>query len=89
MDYWKYEEKVDLESSRTELLSKKCFEDYVFLSNNACESLNHLINSLIAINHNVTISRFEIILKTLFIRIDSIDNIKSKFRAYRKKKTIF
>ena len=32
---WKYEGKIDLESSRSELISKKCFEDYVFLSNNA------------------------------------------------------
>ena len=49
-------------------------EDYIFLSNNACESLNHLINSLIAINQNVNISRFAVILKTLFIRMGAVDN---------------
>ena len=83
---WKYEGKIDLESSRSELISKKCFEDYVFLSNNACESLNHLINSLIDINHNVSISRFEIILKTLFIRMDSIDNQNQNLEHIERKR---
>ena len=55
-----------LDSSRTELISKKSLEDYVFLSNNACDSLNHLINSLIAINHNVSASRFGLLIDILF-----------------------
>ena len=49
-------------------------EDYIFLSNNICESLNHLINSLIEINQNASISRFETIRKTLFIRMEAVDN---------------
>ena len=32
---WKYEGKINLESSRSELISKKSFGDYIFLSNNA------------------------------------------------------
>ena len=30
--------------------------------------MNHLINSLIAVNNNVSLTRFELIIKTLFIR---------------------
>ena len=66
---WKYEGKINLNTNRLELISQKSLEDYIFLSNNACESLNHLINSLIAINQNVSITRFEIILKTLWVRM--------------------
>ena len=71
---WKYEGKINLNTNRSELISQKSLEDYIFLSNNACVSLNHLINSLIAINQNVSISRFEVILKTLFIRMEAVDN---------------
>ena len=63
-------------------------EDYVFLSNNACDSLNHLINSLIAINHNVSVSRFEIVLKTLFVRMNTIDNQNQNLENIERK-TIF
>ena len=61
-------------------------EDYIFLSNNACESLNHLINSLIAINQNVSITRFEIILKTLFIRMEAIDNQNQDLQQIERKR---
>ena len=59
-----------MEINRVQLISERKLNDYVFLSNNACESLNHFINSLIAVNNNVSIKRFEIILKTLFVRLE-------------------
>ena len=46
----------------------------VFYSNNCEESINHLINSYIDINNKIGITRFEIILKTLFIRLNSKNN---------------
>ena len=46
-----------MEINRVQLISERKLNDYVFLSNNACESLNHLINSLIAVNNNVSIKR--------------------------------
>ena len=49
-------------------------ENYVFLLNNAYESLNYLINSLIVIYHNFSVSRFEIIIKTFFIKMDAINS---------------
>ena len=71
---WSYADKIDIKKSRSQLISEKNLQDYVFLSNNACESLNHLINSLIAVNNNVSLTRFEIILKTLFIRMELRNN---------------
>ena len=55
--------------SITELIAQKNFKEYVF-SNNCFKSLNHLINSLIAVNNNVSITRFELILKILFVRME-------------------
>ena len=46
-----------MEINRVQLISERKLNDYVFLSNNACESLNHLINSLIAVNNYVSIKR--------------------------------
>ena len=83
---WKYEGKINLNTNRSELISQKSLEDYIFLSNNACESLNHLINSLIAINQNVSITRFEIILKTLFIRMEAIDNQNQDLQQIERKR---
>ena len=67
---WSYDGKFNTEKTRTQLIAEKKFKDYVFFSNNACESLNHLINSLIAVNNNVSLTRFELIIKTLFIRME-------------------
>ncbi len=66
---WSYYGKFDMEIKRVLLISERKLNDYVFLSNNVCESLNNLINSLIAVNNKVSIKRLEIILKTLFIRL--------------------
>ena len=38
------------------------------------ESINHLINSYIDVNNKIGISRFETILKTLFIRLKTKNN---------------
>ena len=46
----------------------------VFYSNNCVESINHLINSYIDVNNNIGIKRFDNILKTLFIRLNSKNN---------------
>ena len=50
----------------------------VFYSNNCAESINHLINSYIDINNKIGITRFETILKTLFIRLNSKNNRNNK-----------
>ena len=75
-----------LHTNRSELISQKSLEDYRFLSNKVCESLNHLINSLIAINQNVSISRFEIIIKTIFFRMEAVDNQKQDLEHIKRKR---
>ena len=67
---WSYFEKYDLEGNNKRLISDSVLEDKVFFSNNCCESLNHLINSYIAVNNKVSFPRFEEILKNLFIRME-------------------
>ena len=64
-----------LGNSILKLIEKKLINDpilneYVFGSNNACESLNNLINNFIQINSKVDLDKFETIIKTLFIRLE-------------------
>ena len=40
--------------------------------------VNHLINSFIAINNKVSITRFEIIIKTLFVRLVVSNSLKDQ-----------
>ena len=47
-------------------------DEYIFLSNNCCESVNNLINNFIQVNSKVGIDRFETIIKALFIRLECI-----------------
>ena len=49
---------------------KKFIKGKLYLSNNCCESLNHLINNIIDINSNVSITKFIEIIKILFLRIN-------------------
>ena len=46
-------------------------EKYIFFSNNAVESFNHLINQCLDNNTKVSISKFEEMLKFIFIRFTS------------------
>jgi len=52
------------------LISDCLLEEYIFITNNCCESLNDLMNDFIQINARVDIDRFETIIKTLFIRLE-------------------
>ena len=77
MDKTKKKEIID-----TDLLKNKEFD-----SNNYCncvESINHLINSYIDVNNKLGITWFEVILKTLFIRL----NTKHSQNNLNKKKVI-
>ena len=75
---WSYDGKFNSEKARTQLIAEKKFKEYVFFSNNASESLDHLINSLIADNNKVSLTRFALILKTLFIRMEYKNNEDAK-----------
>ena len=67
---WSYFEKFDLDGNSKRLMSDSNLEDKDFFPDNCWESLNHLINSYIAVNNKVSFSRFEEILKNLFIRME-------------------
>ena len=49
---------------------KRIIREYIFVPNNCYESLNDFINNFIQINSGVSLSRFETITKTLFIRME-------------------
>ena len=76
MDKTKKKEKKLID---TDLLKNKVFD-----SNNCVESINHLINSYIDANNKLGITWFEVILKTLFIRL----NTKHSQNNLNKKKVI-
>jgi len=63
------EEKDDVKFNFN-ILSYCLLEEYIFITNNYCESLNKLINNFIQINAKVGIDRLETIIKTLFIRLE-------------------
>ena len=68
---WTYYEKFDFKKERNKfLISKQSLDKYIFVSNNCCESLNNLINNFIQVNSKISLSRFETIIKTLFIRME-------------------
>ena len=70
---WSYKGKFEFINSRNNnLISKGSLDEYIFLSNNCCESVNNLINNFIQVNSKVGIDRFETIIKTLFIRLECI-----------------
>ena len=69
---WSYFNKFDFINSRNKktLISDSLLEEYIFISNNCCESLNNLMNNFVEINAKVDIDRFETIIKALFIRLE-------------------
>ena len=42
---WSYTGKFEFKKSRKSLISNSVLENYIFLTNNACESVNNLINN--------------------------------------------
>ena len=65
-----YYGKFDFKKNRNKIIKDTVLDEYVFCSNNACESVNNLINNFIQINSQVSLSKFETIIKTLFIRLE-------------------
>lgn len=69
-DLWNYTKKINLKGNKDILFNEKIFKGKLYLSNNCCESLNHLINNIIDINSNVSITKFIEIIKFLFLRFN-------------------
>lgn len=62
--------KIWFQTNRKKIIKDSVLDEYVFCSNNACESVNNLINNFIQINSQVSLAKFEIIIKTQFIRLE-------------------
>ena len=69
-DLWSYFGKYYFKANRKKLINDSILNEYVFGSNNACESLNNLINNFIQIDSKVGLDKFETIIKTLIIRLE-------------------
>ena len=68
---WNYTSKFKFKGTKSSLFKKGEIDKYIFFSNNAVESFNHLINQCLDNNTKVSISKFEEILKFIFIRFTS------------------
>ena len=60
------------------LIEKNGLKNNICFSNNYDESFNHLINSFITSNTIVSFARFEIIIKSLFVRMENLRFNKKK-----------
>ena len=58
----------------SKLLKNLLFVEYIFCSNNACKSINNLLNNFIQINSKISLDKFETIIKILFIRLEKNRN---------------
>ena len=68
---WNYTSKFKFKGTKFSLFKEGEIDKYIFFSNNAVECFNHLINQCVDINTKVSISKFEEILKFIFIRFTS------------------
>lgn len=73
-DLWSYHGKFEFKGNKKKLADENKLKYYVYFTNNACESFNHLINQCILSNNKVSFNKFEDIIKYVFIRMEGIDN---------------
>ena len=63
---WSYHGKFDFKNQRKKyLISDEALDNYIFVSNNACESLNNLINNYIEINSKVSLIKIRNNIKSI------------------------
>lgn len=58
-ELWTYYGKFDFKSNRKKIIKDSVLDEYVFCYNNACESVNNLINNFIQINSQVSLAKFK------------------------------
>ena len=78
-----YSGKFNFTGTKKELIKSGDLKKYILFSNNAVESFNHIMNQCLDSNSRVSISKFEEILKYIFIRMnsntDKNDNLKEAY----------
>ena len=65
-----YFDKLEFKESRTSLLKSNELDKYIGFSNNACESINSYIRSLIPINQKISLNFFVKIIQKLFLKFE-------------------
>ena len=73
---WNYSSKFKFKGTKTLLFKEGEIDEYIFFSNNAVESFNHLINQCLDNNTKVSISKFEEILNSYLSDLLQITNLK-------------
>ena len=73
---WNYSSKFKFKGTKTLLFKEGEIDKYIFFSNNAVESFNHLINQCLDNNTKVSISKFEEILNSYLSDLLQITNLK-------------
>ena len=84
-DLWAYINKFSFKGNKTKLISEDKLEEYVFFTNNATESFNNLINSCLSNNSKTSFTKFEEIIKFIFIRMEGEMEDENKNKGYEEK----
>ena len=82
---WAYINKFSFKGNKTKLISEDKLEEYVFFTNNATESFNNLINSCLSNNSKTSFTKFEEIIKFIFIRMEGEMEDENKNKGYEEK----
>ena len=64
-EIWGYHDKIDMEDSRANNLEK-----YIGFCNNACESINSYLRTMIPLNQKLSVNYFSRIVSTLFLKFE-------------------
>ena len=70
LEIWGYFDKLEFKESRRCLLKSNELDKYIGFSNNACESINSYLRSLIPINQKVSLNFFVKIIQKLFLKFE-------------------
>ena len=84
-ELWSYKNKFNFKGNKKSIIKQGENENYILFSNNAVDSFNHLMNKIIEANNKVSISKFEDLLKFIFIRMSSKHRNDNKERYQEKR----
>ena len=84
-DLWTYSNKFSFKGNITKLIAEDKLDKYVFFTNNATESFNNLINSCLSNNSKTSFTKFEEIIKFIFIRLEENLKMNTKIKDMKKR----
>lgn len=86
-DLWSYNNKFKFKGNKKKLIEEGILQEYVNFTNNSVESFNHLLNECINHNNKVSFTKFEDILKYVFVRMEGAKENKN-IEGYKEKTLI-